>query len=161
MEKWWLCKTFTDSNGKMVKVPHVYGKQVKKTIFMNKLWQNCKRWTRLRKSIEKCWQFYNSIEKIGKMVTVPHFYVKLWKMVTILHVNKNGSKMMKVLQAVWKMHESVWKIIKRNSSTWLWIIEKCYHLSLSLKNIDKDVAARQIYGKYGTRLKNNDSSTRL
>ena len=110
--------------------------------------------TRLRKSIEKCWQFYNSIEKLGKMVTVPHLYVKLWKKVTILHVNKNDGKMMKVLQVVWKMHEKgyqfitcVWKIIKRNSSTWLWIIEKCYHFSLSLKNLDKDVAARQIYGK--------------
>ena len=50
--------------------------------------------TRLRKSIEKCWQFYNSIEKLGRMVTVPHLYVKLWKNVTILHVNKNNSKMM-------------------------------------------------------------------
>ena len=110
--------------------------------------------TRLRKSIEKCWQFYNSIEKLGKMVTVPHLYVNLWKKVTILHVNKNGSKMMKVLQAVWKMHEKgyqfitcVWKIIKRNSSTWLWIIEKCYNFSLSSNILDKDVAARQIYGK--------------
>ena len=110
--------------------------------------------TRLRKSIEKCWQFYNSIEKLGKMVTVPHLYVKLWKKVTILHVNKNDGKMMKVLQVVWKMHEKgykfitcVWKIIKRTSSTWLWIIEKCYHFSFSLKNLDKDVAARQIYGK--------------
>ena len=61
---------------------------------------------------------------------------------------------MKVLQVVWKMHEKgyqfitcVWKIIKRNSSTWLWIIEKCYNFSLPLKNLDKDVAARQIYGK--------------
>ena len=61
---------------------------------------------------------------------------------------------MKVLQVVWKMHEKKVSIhylcMENHKKEQLYMVMdhwKMLPFSLSLKNIDKDVAARQIYGK--------------